>query len=252
MARCLIALGGNIEVSESVFESAIKQLRRPGIEVIRLSNAVKTRPTGSSAGEEFLNAAAILECSLEPFQLLNSLHEVENAFGRTRAVHWGPRTLDLDLCLFHEQVVDGVRICVPHPAMWYRRFVLDPAVEVAAGMIHPVLKQSIRELHSQVHSRPIRVALRCADDCSKLLNLHNAVQTVQNSGDGWEWIYTKESPQDADFSGYFAEIVVERRPVLPQSRTQPHQEAGRTIRVHADSESDLADQLHALQAAILG
>lgn len=93
MTQCLIALGGNINASQAVFLEAMRRLERPEIVVKQLSRPFVTRPVGSAAGQEYVNAAAVLECSLESVTLLNTLHEVEDSFGRERTVHWGPRTL---------------------------------------------------------------------------------------------------------------------------------------------------------------
>jgi 2-amino-4-hydroxy-6-hydroxymethyldihydropteridine diphosphokinase len=157
MARCLIALGGNINASEAVFADAMQRLERPGLVVEQLSRPFVTRPVGSAAGEEYVNAAAVLECTLAPMSLLKALHEVEDSFGRKRTIHWGPRTLDLDLCLFGDEVIESPALVVPHPAMWYRRFVLDPAVAVAGSMTHPILKQTIEELRKAAMARPLRI-----------------------------------------------------------------------------------------------
>ena len=92
MTQCLIALGGNINASQAVFLEAMRRLERPEIVVKQLSRPFVTRPVGSAAGQEYVNAAAVLECSLESVTLLNTLHEVEDSFGRERTVHWGPRT----------------------------------------------------------------------------------------------------------------------------------------------------------------
>ena len=79
MTQCLIALGGNINASEAVFHEAMQRLERPGLVVEQLSRPFVTRPVGSAAGEEYVNAAAVLECSLAPMSLLKTLHEVDAA-----------------------------------------------------------------------------------------------------------------------------------------------------------------------------
>ena len=84
----------------------------------------------------------MLETDLEPVPLLRVLQEIEQRFGRQRTVRWGERTLDLDLLLFGGLVIDNPELCVPHPRMRMRRFVLEPLVEVAPAAIDPVSKRS--------------------------------------------------------------------------------------------------------------
>ncbi|MBR3218317.1 MAG: 2-amino-4-hydroxy-6-hydroxymethyldihydropteridine diphosphokinase, partial [Thermoguttaceae bacterium] len=95
---------------------------------------------------DFLNAVGVLQTCLEPLPLLDLLLEIEQRFGRVRLVHWGPRTLDLDLLLYDDKVISAERLTVPHPLMSQRRFVLEPAAEVAADWVHPTLGKTIREL----------------------------------------------------------------------------------------------------------
>jgi 2-amino-4-hydroxy-6-hydroxymethyldihydropteridine diphosphokinase len=85
----------------------------------------------------FLNAVAWLETDLEPVPLLHILQEIENRFGRQRKVRWGERTLDLDLLLFDGRIIDTPELCLPHPRMRTRRFVLAPLVEVAPEVVDP-------------------------------------------------------------------------------------------------------------------
>jgi 2-amino-4-hydroxy-6-hydroxymethyldihydropteridine diphosphokinase len=194
MTRCLIALGGNIGVSEAVFEAAMSQLQRPGIDLIRVAKTLKTRPVGASAGEEFLNTAATLETSLDPQELLSALHEVENAFGRTRTIHWGPRTLDLDLCLFGDEIIDSNLLVIPHPAMWYRRFVIDPALDVAAEMQHPLLRQSIRELHRELHQCPLKIAISDSETNPAMSVCSAVLKEALHLDPAIEWLAPPNSP----------------------------------------------------------
>ena len=138
--RCLIALGGNVGVSRDLFVQAMQHLESEGVDLLELSSAVGTSPIGENAGGRFLNAAAVVRTSLSPLQLLQALHKVELRCGRKRDIHWGPRTLDLDLIFYGQSVIEAADITVPHPAMWYRRFVLDPSVDVCVWerVNHPV------------------------------------------------------------------------------------------------------------------
>lgn len=159
MERCLLALGGNQGVTSESFREAVDRLSESGIHVQQLGEVFRTRPVGAHAGGDFLNTAAIAETDLLPGETLRTLHAVEDAFGRTRNVHWGPRTMDLDLLTYGRQIIDQADLVVPHPSMWYRRFVLDPLVTIAADDIHPVFEVSIRELWQKLQPRPLALEI---------------------------------------------------------------------------------------------
>lgn len=130
----------------------------PEVQVERWSSLYQTTPVGESAGSEFTNAAAQLETTLSAHELLSVLLSVENQFGRQREVVWGPRTLDLDLLFFGDEVInDPPMLHVPHSGCWYRRFVLDPLFELAPTFVHPEKRQTIAELRDRLLVRPFRM-----------------------------------------------------------------------------------------------
>jgi 2-amino-4-hydroxy-6-hydroxymethyldihydropteridine diphosphokinase len=144
----------------ATFEQALDRLRSDGAcQVVAVSSYNKTAPVGDQAGAGFLNAAAELETALAPLQLLDKLQAIEHDLGRTRTIHWGPRTLDLDLLFWESQIIDSPRLVVPHPAAWYRRFVLDPLVEIAPRFVHPVKRVDVTTLRGRLLVRPFRVSL---------------------------------------------------------------------------------------------
>lgn len=170
MPQALISLGGNLGDVPRTFEAALERLaRHPNVEAVRRSRIFATSPVGDHAGATFLNAAAALETSLAPLPLLDLLQRTEAALGRTRELHWGPRTLDLDLLAYDMEVVRHPRLTVPHPGCWYRRFVLDPLVEVASEVVHPEKGLTFARLRERLLVRPLKVSLagggeRRADD----------------------------------------------------------------------------------------
>jgi 2-amino-4-hydroxy-6-hydroxymethyldihydropteridine diphosphokinase len=149
----LLGLGANVGESQQAIAQAIEVLDAHASLRVASSSAVHTTdPIGGSAGPTaFANAVAIVESSLPPHELLRELQAVEQQFGRTRSERWAPRTLDLDLLLVGEQVIDSADLCVPHPRLSYRPFVMDPAVEIAADWPHPTLDASLGQLHHRLH-----------------------------------------------------------------------------------------------------
>lgn len=160
MPRCHISLGGNSGPVAETFEIALRRLQDSGdCRVVAVSSHIETTPVGDEAGVVFLNAAAELETVLAPLELLDQLQCVERELGRTRTTHWGPRTLDLDLLFYESQIIESARLVVPHPAAWYRRFVLDPLVEIAPRLVHPVKDVEIAVLRDRLLARPLRISL---------------------------------------------------------------------------------------------
>jgi len=160
MALCHIALGGNEGDVAASFARALERLSdAPGTTVRAVSRNYRTAGVGELAAGEFLNGGAALETELAPRALLDRMHEVESSLGRVRTERWGPRPIDLDLILYEDRRIDEPRLVVPHPAAWYRRFVLDPLAEIAANVVHPVKGLSIGALRARLLARPLRVAL---------------------------------------------------------------------------------------------
>lgn len=146
MATCLVALGSNLGSREALVDQAMAELTVAG-RVRRRSRLYRTQPVGGPSGQgEFLNAAVVVETTLEPLPLLAVLQEIEARHARQRNTRWAARTLDLDLLLYDELVVDTAELAVPHPRMSFRRFVLEPTAEVAGEMSHPTIGWTIDRL----------------------------------------------------------------------------------------------------------
>ena len=135
-----IALGSNLGDRRRTLEGAIAALGTTrGVTVRKVSSFHETEPVGGPPGQGmFLNAAAVLETTLDPLELLHTLQQIEERFGRVRTVRWGERTLDLDILLFGDQIIDTPELTVPHPGLRVRRFVLEPLAEVAPDARDPV------------------------------------------------------------------------------------------------------------------
>lgn len=163
MSVCYLGLGGNLGDVRDAFRESLRRLRAAGVEATALSGLYRTRAVGAAAGPPFLNAAAEVRTALEPEPLLDVLQDVERALGRTREVHWGPRTIDLDILLYDTRIVRTPRLIIPHPACWYRRFVLDPLAEIAGPFRHPQRGLTIEQLRDRLGNRPLTIRLTGAD-----------------------------------------------------------------------------------------
>ncbi len=127
-----IGLGSNLDDRERHIRDALRELAEAGdIQVVRCSTLHETEPVGGPPGQpEYLNAVAELATELNPRALLDRLHVIERQHGRERTIAGAARTLDLDLLLYRECVIDEPDLHVPHPRMWQRPFVMQPLSEV--------------------------------------------------------------------------------------------------------------------------
>ena len=128
MTRAAIALGSNLGERLDHLWFAIDAMAGLG-KVLSVSGLYETAPVGGPEQDDYLNAVAVLETTLPPEQLLLALHEIEAQRGRERAIHWGARTLDLDLLLYGSTVVDSQICTIPHPRLAERRFVIEPLLD---------------------------------------------------------------------------------------------------------------------------
>jgi 2-amino-4-hydroxy-6-hydroxymethyldihydropteridine diphosphokinase len=161
MATCLIALGSNLEDRADLLQRAVDLMAGdPDLELSQVSRFYETPPIGGPGQQgAFLNGVARVTTACPPEGVLSKLQAIEDALHRRREVHWGPRSMDLDLLLYDDLVLNGPRLTLPHPRMSFRRFVLEGAQEVAPRMLHPTTGLMILELAQMLESRPDYVAL---------------------------------------------------------------------------------------------
>jgi 2-amino-4-hydroxy-6-hydroxymethyldihydropteridine diphosphokinase len=132
----------------------------PGVTLVSVSRYRDTRPIGGPPGQGvFLNGACLLETDLAPHDVLGMLAAVENTLDRERGERWGPRTVDLDLLLYDDVVLDTQSLTLPHPRMVTRRFVLEPCVEIAPDLVHPLAACTLKDLLESISSPHPHVAV---------------------------------------------------------------------------------------------
>lgn len=161
MARALIALGSNLGDRQAALDLATKAIGNlPDSRLLANSSWLESAAVGGPPGQPaFLNGALLLETALAPLVLVDHLQKVEYAAGRIRGVHWGPRTLDLDLLLYDERLIATDRLTVPHPRMAFRRFVLEPAAQIASQMVHPATGMTVGQLLANLNTTPPYLAI---------------------------------------------------------------------------------------------
>ncbi len=142
-----IALGSNIGDSEQILKDAIASLDQlPNTKVDKVSNLISTAPYGVLDQPDFLNGCLKLRTLMGPRELLGELNRIEKEAGRERIIHWGPRTLDLDIIFYDDLVCQEEDLCIPHVEMHKRDFVLRPLEEIAPYKRHPVYGKTVREM----------------------------------------------------------------------------------------------------------
>jgi 2-amino-4-hydroxy-6-hydroxymethyldihydropteridine diphosphokinase len=179
-----IALGSNLGDRYATLSAALRRLRaEPGLRVVATSEFYETAPVNCPPGSgEFLNAVVAVETEREPLDLLHLLLRIERQFGRVRSELNSPRTLDLDLILHGDRIINTPELTLPHPRMHERAFVLIPLAEIAPNVIHPVLKKALRELAAAIAKEDIRPAPRPAS--ARSLAGLRALVTGSTSGIG--------------------------------------------------------------------
>lgn len=138
--RAFVGLGGNVGDAAVTLRLALRDLDAlPETRLDKVSSLLRTAPVGGIEQADFINAVAELDTTLPPLQLLYALFEIERAHGRDRRreLRWGPRTLDLDLLIYGDEIIELEGLSVPHPRMAERRFVLAPLAEIAPQAVIP-------------------------------------------------------------------------------------------------------------------
>jgi len=149
MEKVFIALGGNVgNVSEN-FNIAIEKISVLIGPIIKQSSLYKTEPWGNKNQDDFLNKVVEVETKQTAADVLESILSIEKMMGRNRNKddQFAPRSIDIDILFYGEEIIDETHLEVPHPRLQLRNFVLTPLMEIAPGYIHPVLKKSIKELN---------------------------------------------------------------------------------------------------------
>ena len=152
--RTYIACGSNMGDREACLNHAVACFRKDHrCNVARVSEWMETTAYGGVEQEDFLNGVIALDTLYTPEELLERIHEIEKSQGRERVVHWGPRTLDLDILLYEGCVMDTEELTIPHKDMANRDFVLKPLAQIAPYERHPVLDKSVLQMYEDVRQK---------------------------------------------------------------------------------------------------
>ncbi|MCS7237955.1 MAG: 2-amino-4-hydroxy-6-hydroxymethyldihydropteridine diphosphokinase [Thermoguttaceae bacterium] len=169
MALCLVGLGSNLGDRRENLSRAISLLDN-GVDtrVLATSRLYESKAAGGPASQpNYLNVVILLDTALDPLALLDRSQDLERSAGRVREVRWGPRTLDIDLLIYEDVVCEQPSLLLPHPRMGFRRFVLEPAAEIAPTFRHPVFGLTIFQLLNHLDESAPYLALTGLPGCGK-------------------------------------------------------------------------------------
>ena len=159
VSDCLIAFGSNLGESEACFHHFLREWQNDcRVNSLVASQLVTTRPVGGSGLQnDYQNGCLRFLFHGSANELMDSLHAFEQKFGRVRGKRWESRTIDLDVILFGNEVLERSGLQIPHPRMSFRRFVLQPAVEIGGEMLHPLSGLQLREHLDILDHRPDQI-----------------------------------------------------------------------------------------------
>ena len=149
-----LGLGSNMGDKKAYLDGAVKAISGTGgCELLRVSDYLCTKPYGGVEQDDFLNACLSLRTLLTPQELLNRLHEIEQDAGRERVIHWGPRTLDLDILMYDDLILETEELILPHVEMHLREFVLEPLRQIAPWKRHPITRMTVEQMLEQLKKK---------------------------------------------------------------------------------------------------
>ena len=146
MNDAYLLLGSNEGDRETWLQQAIELIKERCGNIITSSSLYITAAWGKEDQPDFLNMVVLIQTGKAPLDLLHNINEIERLLGRQREVKWGQRTLDIDILLYGNEIVNLPELQIPHPSMQDRRFTLVPLAEIAADVVHPTFHKTVNEL----------------------------------------------------------------------------------------------------------
>jgi len=160
MNTCFLSLGSNLGDSRNNLQKAVEYLRNDAEknQVVGISPVYRTKAWGKTDQPDFLNLVVELHTKLNPEKLMQALLEIEKKMGRVRNEKWGARSIDIDILLYGNEIVNSENLILPHPEMHNRKFVLVPMMDLNPNAIHPIFKKNISQLLNECNDESAVIA----------------------------------------------------------------------------------------------
>ncbi len=156
MERVFLGLGSNVGDRSANIARAKRLIGRvTGVRIVRVSPQIETKPVGYEDQPDFINAVVEIETALHPHDLLSAVKRIEREMGREETFRFGPRSIDIDILLYGDRVVDEPDLTIPHPRMHERLFVLEPLARIAPEVVHPVIRRRVVEIRDDLAGRSV-------------------------------------------------------------------------------------------------
>ena len=150
MVEVYLLLGSNLGNRQLFLKQAAAIIEAKVGEIVKYSGVYETKSWGKTDAPDYLNQVLFVNTLLEPITLLRELLKIELLLGRKREEKWGSRTMDIDVLFYADQIINEPELTVPHPQLHNRRFTLEPLVELAPSLIHPVLQKTLKQLKDEL------------------------------------------------------------------------------------------------------
>ena len=152
--KVYLGLGSNLGDKQKNLDKAIEFLAaNKKIKIVNISSFIITEPMGDVEQDNYLNGALEIKTLLDPHEILKTINKIEFDLGRVRTIHWGPRTIDIDILLYDDLVIKSSDLIIPHYGMHERDFVLKPMCEIAPNIMHPILNKNIYQMLEDLKKR---------------------------------------------------------------------------------------------------
>lgn len=152
MVKVYIGLGSNLGNKLSKIKKAISYIKKY-LEITRISPVYKTEPVGYKNQDWFLNCVLEAETDIKPLDLLKFFKSIEKKLKRVKKIKYGPRTIDIDILLYGDKIINLKNLIIPHPRMYKRLFVLEPLSSIKPGLVHPKIKKTIKNLKNNLKNK---------------------------------------------------------------------------------------------------
>lgn len=149
-----LSFGSNMGDKERYIRNGLEELnQRDDCRIIKVSSLITTKPYGEVEQDDFLNGACHIKTLLTKDELLHALQQIEKNANRERKVHWGPRTLDMDILFYDKEIYEDDQLIIPHVDLQNRLFVLEPMCQIAPNFIHPIFQKTIRIMYEELKNK---------------------------------------------------------------------------------------------------